>query len=558
MRGNKVIYKYMIELVRPLFDSFIIEKWETMLESNHMNHSPSLIMLDRVIRSIAEDEGITVQELGMTVHYEERIHYFIDPIVETEFSDAVNHPLPTYDNQLATNDTITAYDENVVEVPYDKVIEMKSKNFLESGNTFDYYHIRDALSKGKFTIVDDILTFEIKSNKGNKSVSAYIEDWKSLAVDNEISLLDDYTADVLDIITIFYINHTDNNHSWLTFSSDQVLNLKNIQGRKQIEDGYQTNFRIEKKKEIMRRMDLLSKIRVNTKNTYYKEVEEGSDKIHSVRLRESEPLFLTKGITTAEIDGEKTGIYEFVIRPNEFLASSLVGDNKITAYIGQKILHYKHTTEKYHKRLARYLDWRWGTTYNNLNKLTRIQTKIETILEHIHYHDYGGYPKRVREHFESILNKLQKDGLVKDWDYVKELDESRMGRHHPNWFKEYWLQQEVWIEPPEELIEIYNTEQGVGLLSNFVRDQQVIDVNVSEDSIQNSVVSSDWDIKKQEVQVTPETMKAIRQKRRLSLTQASKEIGVPRQSLSRYEKGEVRNPQKNTFKKFESWVQKNS
>lgn len=64
-------------------------------------------------------------------------------------------------------------------------------------------------------------------------------------------------------------------------------------------------------------------------------------------------------------------------------------------------------------------------------------------------------PSRIREHLENVLTDLEKENVISKWEYTVTLDEERFNKK--NWFKDYWVNLNITILPPEELIKsMYN------------------------------------------------------------------------------------------------------
>ena len=56
---------------------------------------------------------------------------------------------------------------------------------------------------------------------------------------------------------------------------------------------------------------------------------------------------------------EMLGIESMNVAPGTFLSKYLFGSEKLTGLLSKKALEYNSKQQRYHKRLTRYLSWRW-------------------------------------------------------------------------------------------------------------------------------------------------------------------------------------------------------
>ncbi len=152
---------------------------------------------------------------------------------------------------------------------------------------------------------------------------------------------------------------------------------------------------------------------------------------------------------------EYMGIESCRIKPGSFLTSYLYGSNNTTALLSKKALEYNSYRHKYHKRLIRYLTWQWRIRqiYSTLKRPYSIGGDKGLLA--VMAIPLTWKPSRIREHLENVLTDLEKENVISKWEYTVTLDEERFNKK--NWFKDYWVNLNITILPPEELIKsMYN------------------------------------------------------------------------------------------------------
>src|SRR5690625_7197236 len=91
-----------------------------------------------------------------------------------------------------------------------------------------------------------------------------------------------------------------------------------------------------------------------------------------------------------------------------------------------EILQYNTYQEKWEKKIARYLTWRWRTQARKSDY--QQPYKVGSLLEAIGIKINKRAPSRTRERFEQALDKLQDDQLIAAWEYL-DWDETIAERH---------------------------------------------------------------------------------------------------------------------------------
>ncbi|WP_191567418.1 hypothetical protein [Metabacillus idriensis] len=80
---------------------------------------------------------------------------------------------------------------------------------------------------------------------------------------------------------------------------------------------------------------------------------------------------------------------------------------------------------------------------------------------------------QIRDKFETVLDELQKDEVIKSWAYTEEIEEEKVGKK--GWFKNYWSKLSIVLLPTDIVIK----ENQKNLLENTG--------NSLEDKIMNSI-----------------------------------------------------------------------
>ena len=150
---------------------------------------------------------------------------------------------------------------------------------------------------------------------------------------------------------------------------------------------------------------------------------------------------------------------------------------------------------------------------------------------------------------KKYLDTLQKDGIIKGWNY-KEKDLEQQIEQERNWFTNTWLKARVQIIPPSEITgngedpdlllienEDYDTENFLTMLKGMTDEDASGTTKIFE-----------------EKQVTPETINKERTERGLTILEAAKEMGISHSTLSRYERNLIKRPYTDSIDKMKEWL----
>ena len=174
-----------------------------------------------------------------------------------------------------------------------------NQNFAESGSALLFHKLRETISKNDFDIATEIPTARIEEKaleataqvraendylKMNSNVA--IEQWKNLT-SQAITSMDDLTADIFDIVSILWMQQATHKEQMIHFHTDDALNLRRLQGRKQEDDGYQISYRKKERDDIMKRLAALTTIwiRIERENLRFINEDQGNfEEIGQVNL----------------------------------------------------------------------------------------------------------------------------------------------------------------------------------------------------------------------------------------------------------------------------------
>lgn len=552
MYGEKImtelneIYKRFLDFANETFPEYpnLIKTWNKDLESMMGAETTEVCLPSQslkaflvILNRLSSEYMLNLQEIEDWIgSYREEIREFVVPYVEIEENSS----------------TIVSPNQTVV-------TQLLNQSFIESGSALLFHRLRETISKNEFKTEMDFPTALITEkaiqataqlrdiNTPHLLSSEEIQQWKNLTA-QAITSMDDLTADIFDIISILWMKQANHKDQMIEFHTDDALNLRRVQGRKEIA-GYQSGYRKKERDEIMKRLAALTTIWIRIERDSLKFVDADSkevvDELEQVQFN---PLFVLDSITVAYRNNQPVGIYECKIRPGELLANFLYGSKKSSGALALKTLQYNPITQKYHKRLARYLSWQWRIRQKGADYYRPYSIGGEKgLLRVMGIEENRRYGSRIKEQFEEVLDTLQQDGIITEWHSIN-FDETVIEKEK-RWFH-YWLNAKVQIVPPRE---ITDQNKELQLPSDEVDHQYYEQMNFAEllRNLTEGEVASAVDT---ELEVTPETMKRVRISRNKKLAEAANEIGIAHTTLSRYENGKIANPTSINLEKMKAWL----
>ncbi|MCM3541331.1 helix-turn-helix domain-containing protein [Priestia endophytica] len=518
------------------------------------NTSKSFNALLFIIDKIATENDLLIRDIEKWIYeYEDDVLNFVQSFI--------NQEKQTRDDQreVAKN--------NKVEV----VSDLLEREFTETGSAYIYHKLRETISKNEFNYDENYPTAYISNETNSVEAIAQvrtnqeedlfklskqeIEKWKNLT-SNALTSMDDLTADIFDIVSILWMKEAQHKDQMIHFHSDDALNLRGLRGRNKVGDTYSTGYRKKERDEIMKRLAALTSIWIKIEKDRLRIIDPESEEFDKIDRVQFNPLFIVDSITIAYRGNVPIGIYECKIKPGEIMAHYLYGSKKSSGYFALKTLQYNPVKQKYHKRLARYLSWQWRIRQKKSDYLRPFSIGGERgILQVIGLEINERHPNRTKETFEGVLDILQKDGVIKRWEYERGYDETSVGTSNKGWLRNYWLKIKVHIEPPTILEELY-------LKDTTLMMKEQIDfsaASIDPQSIYRSLIEKDTLTEQKQSyrleNITPGLLIRERERRgKLSRLRASKEIGISHSILSRFERG-ITKPTKVTLKKIQIWLE---
>ncbi|MFS0890956.1 helix-turn-helix domain-containing protein [Peribacillus frigoritolerans] len=496
-----------------------------------------------ILDSLVKDYGLKFEDMEQWVDdYIEEIRNFVLPYIQI-IGEENSAPSPKSNNREVIN-------------------ALLNQNFAESGSALLFHKLRETISKNEFDIATEIPTARIaeRALEATAQVRAEndylmmksnvaIEQWKNLT-SQAITSMDDLTADIFDIVSILWMQQATHKDQMIHFHTDDALNLRRLQGRKEDLDGYQMSYRKKERDDIMKRLAALTTIWIRIEKENLRFINEDQGDFEEIGQVQFNPLFLVDSVTVAYRGDNPIGIYECSIRPGEMLANFLYGSQRSSGLLALKTLEYHPIKQKYHKRLSRYLSWQWRIRQKSADYLRAYHIGGDKGLLKVMDLDVNPrYGSRIREQFEEILDTLQQDGIIKGWNY-KETTLEKQIEQERNWFANTWLKARVQIIPPTEITGM-GDDQDLLLIEDQDYDTENFLTMLKGMTERESGATKEM---VEEKQVSPETINKERTDRGLSILEAAKEMGISHSTLSRYERNLIKRPYTVSLKKMKEWL----
>lgn len=524
------LFRDALSITEPLYkqNTQLWQKWNSYYVDVEIDNSkiitseylsPSFSMLVQWVKQ-QQRKGISALDIFKNPdNYKVIIHDTIDTFIAQEFRN---------NEQVNTILNTQVIETNVNIVP---------ENYLEVNNSAVYYKLRDGIAKNQFEEDEDTklksYPIETKDSNGVAQLSSHkdkdlrltnIEEaarWNTL-VDGVMSNMDDLTADVLDTITIQWLNEANSPDEFIDFSYEQVLEMCSIPKAKANGIEY---YRVEDKIKIAKRIAALASIFIylNDENEVVvlnDRAENG--KHYEIKREVIKRLFVLDSVVLwrDKNTNEYMGIESCRIKPGSFLSSYLYGSNSTTALLSKKALEYNSYRHKYHKRLIRYLTWQWKIRqmFSNLKRPYSIGGNKGLLA--VMGINLKQKPNRIRDQLENVLIDLEKEGVISHWGYDKGLDEEKLTKK--NWFKHYYSQLGIIILPPKELInsmENLAKKKSINVIHEENQpgkiEEQALNMNNSEQLIRNRI-------------------EFMHMRKNITMRELSGEIGISQPTLSRF------------------------
>lgn len=384
--------------------------------------------------------------------------------------------------------------------------------------------------------------------------------WMKL-VDSTYNALDEWTADLFDLITYLWLTSPKNEEGYIEFHSNDALRLKQLQDPKD-EEGLV--IRERDRFNIMKRVVTLLSMWVSLSEG---ELNTEEDKEYDIQDFKRMFDIGTLRVAYDKNTGEAKGIYAVQLKPASILTPLINASSQMIGLLHIKVFQYSHKTQKEHKRLLRYLDRQWKMRIRLKSKMTQ-PFKISTLLKEMDIAIRYNWSQK-KDKLENVLDDFKADGVIKDWEYTESLDESLVGQK--NWHK-IWYSHSIIIYPTDIVI----TENQKGFSSYIKQDHKNLIEHVNHQT-QDSMIKdlspkiSELDKKpkpveeehfeqqsfnftQDEIVLSPEIMKKTMKAMNMSIRQTAEEIGIAHTTLSRYLRNENKRQNNKNDEKMLNWL----
>ncbi|WP_256237385.1 helix-turn-helix domain-containing protein [Bacillus sp. EB600] len=516
------------------------------------------------------------------LRYWETIVTNISSYIYNEFPEEVNLSLneKTIDQTIEQDYLLTSMDNDYHMI---RNIVAKKKEFKERGAGQLAADLID--NKGNFRGMAELRPTQTTHN-------ALKEDQEDLwirLVDSAYNALDEWTADVFDLITYLWLVSPKNNEGYIEFHSNDALRLRQTLDSE--ENAKELIIRERDRFNIMKRVVALSSMWVSLSDG---KVITQEDKQYD--FQDFKRMFDIGALRVAydKNTGEAQGIYALQIKPTAILTPLINASSQMIGLLHIKVFQYSHQTQKEHKRLLRYIDRQWKMRIRLKSKLTQ-PFKISTLLKEMDVPIRYNWSDK-KDKLENVLDDFKTDGVIKNWEYKESFDESVVGKK--GWYKE-WINYNIIIYPTDNLLEGY--KKHVELPSQAILDQTILEKmhqispkNISLGTEEERFVSSsksamresastveaeviektqkignlknndqekafqieqqafDFDLK--EIKLSPEAMEQMMNHLNMSIRHAAEEIGIAHTTLSRYLRKEKKRQNNKNDEKMLNWL----
>ncbi|WP_338473398.1 hypothetical protein R4Z10_21370 (plasmid) [Niallia sp. XMNu-256] len=533
--------------------------------------------------------------------------YFQNHITKYMVKDAVLR----YSENIKANISSFLYNEfpqeinlSLNEKTIDQTIE---QDYLYTSMDNDYHMIRNIVAKRKefkergagqlaADLIDNRGNFrgmaELRPNQTTNILLKQDQEdlWLKL-VDSAYNSLDEWTADLFDLITYLWLVSPKNNEGYIEFHSNDALRLR-AQDSEEHMGSKGLIIRERDRFNIMKRVVALSSMWVS--------LSEGKVITHEDKqydFQDFKRMFDIGAIRVAydKNTGEAQGIYALQIKPTDILTPLINASSQMIGLLHIKVFQYSHQTQKEHKRLLRYIDRQWKMRIRHKSKLTQ-PFKISTLLKEMDISIRYNWSDK-KDKLENVLDDFIADEVIKAWEYKESFDESVVGKK--GWYKD-WINYSIIIYPTDSLLEGY--KNSVDLSTQAILDQTLLEKiqhkSVGDtlfrtekallpNSLRSTIVESAATVETQilgksqnkrtekldkelsthqveqqafnldeieEIKLSPESMNDMIKHLDMSIRRAAEEIGVAHTTLSRYLRKENKRQNNKNDVKMLNWL----
>ena len=550
---NEWLPLVIVEEALPIFQSntrYIesLERWvhDASLMSTNVTHTPSQsfqILCNFFKDSLYPNQPLTKLMIRNAIHnYTDSILAEVIPYLQNEISSHENEPHHVdVIEQVLDNDYIYGTMHSDYQLMRDLVT--KKKQFIENEEGLYGAKIQD--NKGIVRGKAEVRPIDMGIASSEKQ-----QMWLSL-MESTLSSLDEWTADLFDLISYLWIVQPKDADGYIKFHSDEALKLRFADAMK--EDFY---IREKERFSIMKRVAALSSIWVSMRgdNITVIDTEKISDE-QQYDFTTFNRMFDIGSLDMAydKKTGKAKGIYSLQIRPAPILSYYLNNEQQSFGALDLKVFQYSHHTQREHKRLTRYLNYQWKI--RALKRTLHQPFKIKTLLDVVAFpKSYNGV--QIRDRLESVLDDLLRDQVIKNWYYTEPIDEERIGKRF--WIQKYWSPLTLVIVPPDEIIAENLKKINIAALSAPVVNEVAATVVTSPTTEQllgtSEQISMGFDETKP-IEISPEYIAELIEQDKLSIRKAATEMGLSHSTLLRYLNKQNKRYNKANIAKLEQWAE---
>lgn len=270
--------------------------------------------------------------------------------------------------------------------------------------------------------------------------------------------LSDLDADVLDYLSAAFLATAPQAHAEARI--DDILLMRGIQPRHR-GSGRRGGFTAEQRAEIAGALAHIANIEltITSSSGDFDDPDGAAGEAlpGTIPVLRSRAFIVTSQLGRMEPGGRLVDMNHFTFRPGQVLEHFLLGPGQQTALLSAMALRYNPYTQKWEKRLARYLSWQWRVQARrgSYARPYRVATLLDRVGEAINER----HPSRTRDRLEGALDRLQLDGVLGNWAYDR-WDEERTGQ--PGWADD-WGEATLLLEPPETIRQSYRALRRRGV-----------------------------------------------------------------------------------------------
>ncbi|MBZ5753522.1 hypothetical protein [Metabacillus rhizolycopersici] len=509
------------------------------------------------------------------LRYSDTINANISSFLYNEFPEEVNHSLneKTIDQTMEQDYLFTSMDNDYHMI---RKIVAKKNEFKERGAGQLAADLID--NKGNFRGMAELRPTQTT----DFALQQDQEDLWMKLIDSAYNALDEWTADLFDLITYLWLVSPKNNEGYIEFHSNDALRLRQIQYSE--ENAKELVIRERDRFNIMKRVVALSSMWVS--------LSEGkivTQKDKQYDFQDFKQMFDIGAIRVAydKNSGEAQGIYALQIKPTSILTPLINASSQMIGLLHIKIFQYSHQTQKEHKRLLRYIDRQWKMRIRLKSKMTQ-PFKIATLLKEMDVPIRYNWSDK-KDKLENVLDDFKTDGVIKDWEYAESFDETVVGKK--GWYKD-WVNYSIIIYPTDNLLEGY--KENINLSSQAILDPTILEkINkMSQNNIllqtevnEKLASNSNSELKepastveekneqtktlkieqqafnldaKEDIKLSPESMKDMIDGLNMSIRKTAEEIGISHTTLSRYLRKENKRQNNKNDEKMLKWLKENT